>query len=201
MRIELSSFDFVKHPNQLVQRYGVLRYTGDSTTLEGFTWGERRASSGSRRTFGLGAADGKATFELNGGELTAETIVPMTVFDGKTYAGTVKFYGGTFAPTGSEMSGGTQFGSSPFPLTIVFQRCCVAPRLGKRWSTFAEATGLSLLRWPGVPLLFRPRLADERRGNLATMARPKAGHCRRIASTLVGEGADETGPGVWVRFS
>lgn len=60
------------------------------------------------RTFGLGAADGNATLELNGGELTAETIVPMTVLDGKTYTGTVKFNGGTFAPTGSGMSGGTQ---------------------------------------------------------------------------------------------
>ena len=60
------------------------------------------------RTFGLGAADGKATLELNGGELTAETIVPMTVIDGKTYTGTVKFNGGTFSPTGSGMSGGTQ---------------------------------------------------------------------------------------------
>ena len=60
------------------------------------------------RTFGLGAADGKATLELNGGELTAETIVPMTIVDGTTYTGTVKFNGGTFAPTGAGMSGGTQ---------------------------------------------------------------------------------------------
>ena len=60
------------------------------------------------RTFGLGAADGKATLELNGGELTAETIVPMTVIDGKTYTGTVKFNGGTFSPTGSGMAGETR---------------------------------------------------------------------------------------------
>ena len=59
-------------------------------------------------TFGLGADAGKATLELNGGELTAETIVPMTVRNGKTYTGTVKFNGGTFAPTGSDMAGGTR---------------------------------------------------------------------------------------------
>ena len=57
---------------------------------------------------------------------------------------------------------------------------------------FAEATGLSLPRWRGVPLSFRPRPADERRGNVAAMVRHKVGHCRGIASTLVGEGADET---------
>ena len=56
---------------------------------------------------------------------------------------------------------------------------------------FAEATGLSLPRW-GAPLSFRPRLADESRDNVTAMARHKAGHCRGIASTLVGEGADET---------
>ena len=56
-----------------------------------------------------------------------------------------------------------------------------------------EATGLSLPRLPGVLFSFRSRLADGCLGNLAAMARLKAGHCRRIASTFVGEGADETG--------
>ena len=71
-----------------------------------------------------------------------------------------------------------------------FPRLCP---VGERWSPFAEATGLSLPRLPGAPFSFRPRLADERRGNGAAMVRPKAGHCRRNASALVGEGVDETG--------